>query len=163
MKRVIAMATLAALGLALEATAAQKKGGHMSHRASGTFEVKVEPIPADNKGDRPSFPRFTLDKQYRGDLEGTSQGEMMTANGTVEGSAAAVAIERFSGSLNGRKGSFALVHSATMRRGGEYAMIIRVVPDSGTAQLAGLTGTLEIVIVGNEHHYNFDFSLPESQ
>jgi hypothetical protein len=162
MKRVIAMATLAAL-LALETTAAQKKGGHMPHRATGTFEVKVEPIPAESKGDRPSFPRFTLDKQYRGDLEGTSQGEMMTASGTMEGSAAAVAIEHFNGSLNGRKGSFALVHSATMRRGGEYSMIIRVVPDSGTEQLAGLTGTLEIVIEGNVHHYNFDFSLPESQ
>src|SRR5216684_2211056 len=126
----IAFATLAALGLALETTAAQEKGGLMSHRATGTFDVKVEPVPDESTGDRPSFPRFTLDKQYRGDLEGTSQGEMMTVNGTVEGSAAAVAIERFSGSLNGRKGSFALVHSSTMRRGGEFSMIIRVVPDS---------------------------------
>ena len=135
----------------------------MSHRATGTFEVKVEPIPAKSNDDRPSFPRYTLDKQYRGDLEGTSQGEMMTVNGTVEGSAAAVAIEHFSGSLNGRKGSFALVHSGTMRRGGEFAMIIRVVPDSGTGELAGLTGTLEIVIEGKQHLYNFDFGLPESQ
>jgi hypothetical protein len=135
----------------------------MPHRATGTFEVKVEPIPADSKGDRPSFPRFTLDKQYRGDLEGTSQGEMMTVNGTVEGSAAAVAIEHFNGSLNGRKGSFALVHSSTMRRGGEFSMIIRVVPDSGTEQLEGLTGTLEIVVEGGQHLYHFDFTLPESK
>ena len=134
----------------------------MSHRATGTFEVKVEPIPGESEGDRPSFPRFTLDKQYQGDLEGPSHGEMMTVNGTVEGSAAAVAIEHFSGSLHGKKGSFALVHSATMKRGGEYAMIIRVVPDSGTEQLSGLTGTLEIVIEGDKHLYNFDFSLPES-
>ncbi len=130
----------------------------MSQRATGTFEVKVAPIPGE-KGDRPSFPRFTLDKRYSGDLEGTSQGEMMTVNGTVEGSAAAVAIEHFNGSLNGRKGSFALVHSGTMRRGGEFSMIIRVVPDSGTEQLEGLTGTLEIVIEGGQHFYHLDFSL----
>lgn len=128
----------------------------MSHQATGTFEVKVEPIPAMGNEDRPSFPRFTLDKKYSGDLEGTSQGEMMTANGTVEGSAAAVAIEHFKGSLSGRKGSFALVHSSTMG-GGEFSMIIRVVPDSGTEQLEGLTGTLEIVIEGGKHFYNFDF------
>jgi hypothetical protein len=162
MTRVVAAATLAALGLTLETAAAQEKGGLMSHRASGTFDVKVEPIPAESKGDRPSFPRLTLDKQFHGGLEGTSQGEMMSVNGTVEGSAGAVAIELFSGSLLGRKGSFALVHSATMRRGGEFNMIIRVVPDSGTEQLAGLTGTLEIIIEGKAHRYNFDYSISES-
>ena len=135
----------------------------MPNRATGTFEVKVEPVPGESKEGRPSFPRLTLDKQYSGDLEGTSQGEMMTVNGTVEGSAAAVAIERFSGSLDGRKGSFALVHSGTMRRGAEFNMIIRVVPDSGTEQLTGLTGTLQIVIEGKKHLYIFDFSIPESQ
>ena len=86
---------------------------------------------------------------------------MMSVMGTVEGSGAGVAIERFSGSLHGRKGSFALVHSSTMRRGGEFNMIIRVVPDSGTDQLAGLTGTMEIVIEGKKHSYNFDFDVPE--
>ena len=135
----------------------------MPNRATGTFEVKVEPVPGESKEGRPSFPRLTLDKQYSGDLEGTSQGEMMTVNGTVEGSAAAVAIERFSGSLDGRRGSFALVHSGTMRRGGEFDMIIRVVPDSGTEQLTGLTGTLQIVMEGKKHLYIFDFSIPESQ
>ena len=135
----------------------------MPNRATGTFEVKVEPVPGESKEGRPSFPRLTLDKQYSGDLEGTSQGEMMTVNGTVEGSAAAVAIERFSGSLDGRKGSFALVLSGTMRRGAEFNMIIRVVPDSGTEQLTGLTGTLQIVIEGKKHLYIFDFSIPESR
>jgi uncharacterized protein DUF3224 len=123
-------------------------------RATGTFDVKVEPISGQGR-----FPRLTLDKQYHGDLEGMSEGEMMTVNASAEGSAGAVAIERVSGSLLGRKGSFALVHSATMRRGGEYNMIIRVVPDSGTEELAGLSGTLEIIIEGKQHRYNLDFSL----
>lgn len=152
MNILVAAASLAALTLASE------KGGAMSHRATGTFDVKLEPVPGESR-----FPRLTLDKQYHGDLEGTSQGEMMSVIGTVEGSAGAVAIECFSGSLLGRKGSFALVHSATMRRGGEYKMIIRVVPDSGTEQLAGLTGTLEIIIEGKKHLYNFDYSIPESR
>src|SRR5438067_333688 len=163
MTRVIAVATLAVVGLPLETAATQQKGELMSHRATGTFEVKVEPIPGESRGGRPSFPRMTLDKQYSGDLEGTSQAEMMTVNGTMEGSAAAVALERFTGSLQGRKGSFALVLSGTMRRGGDFNMIIRVVPDSGTEQLAGLTGTLEIVLEGKQHHYNFDYSLSDSK
>lgn len=125
------------------------------HRATGTFDVKLAPVPGDSK-----FPRLSLDKQYHGDLEGPSDGEMMSVNGTVEGSAGAVAIERFSGSLLGRKGSFALVHSATMKRGGDYNMIIRVVPDSGTEELTGLTGRLEIIIEGKKHLYNFDYDLP---
>ena len=124
------------------------------HRATGTFDVKIAPVPGESK-----FPRLSLDKQYHGDLEGTSDGEMMSVNGTMEGSAGAVAIERFSGSLFGRKGSFALVHSATMTRGADYNMIIRVVPDSGTEELAGLTGKLEIIIQGKQHLYNFDHDL----
>ncbi len=150
MIRIVAAAALA-LGL--------MKGGFMPHRATGTFEVKVEPV----HGASTSFPRMTMDKQFHGDLEGTSQGEMMWVSGTVEGSGGAVAIERFSGSVQGRKGSFALVHNSTMRRGGEFSMIIRVVPDSGTDQLSGLTGTMEIIIEGKKHFYNFDFSLPGSQ
>ncbi len=123
----------------------------------------MAPVPGESKGDLPSFPRLALHKQFHGDLEGTSQGEMMSVNGTVKGSGAYVAIEHFSGSLLGRKGSFALVHSGTMRKGGELNMIIRVVPDSGTEQLAGLTGTFEIIIEDGKHRYNFDFSIPESR
>ena len=77
-------------------------------------------------------------KQFHGDLERSSAGEMTSVEGTVEGSSAYVAIERVTGTLHGRNGSFALVHSGTMRRGGEFSMIIRIVPDSGTGELAGL-------------------------
>jgi hypothetical protein len=145
-------------GVVLAALALQVKGGVMPHRATGTFDVKMEPVAGESK-----FPRLKGEKQFHGDLEGTSQSEMMSVNGTVEGSAGYVAIELVSGSLLGRKGSFALVHSGTMRRGGEFNMIIRVVPDSGTEQLAGLTGTLEIIIQGKKHLYNFDYDLPGSR
>ncbi len=115
--------------------------------------MKLEPMAAD------AFPRLKLTKQFQGDLDGTSAGEMMSVEGTVEGSGAYVAIEHVTGSLHGRKGSFALVHNGTMQRGGEFDMRIRVVPDSGTGELAGLTGTLEIVLEGRNHLYHFDYEL----
>lgn len=122
-------------------------------RANGSFEVKLQPMSGD------AYPRLSLKKTFHGDLEGTSDGEMMSLT-SEEGSGAYVAIERVTGTLHGRKGSFALVHSGTMRRGGEFDMIIRVVPDSGTGELAGITGTLQIVIEGRAHSYHFDYALP---
>ena len=127
----------------------------MTQRASGSFDVKLEPIASND------FPRLKLTKQFRGDLEGTSAGEMMSVAGAVEGSGAYAAIERITGTLRGRAGSFALVHNGTMRRGGEFSMIIRVVPDSGTGELTGLTGTMEIVMEGRDHSYHLDYTLPE--
>lgn len=147
---------LALLCLMLIAAAPEEKGKTMSRRASGSFEVKIEPVASGG------FPRLSLAKQFRGDLEATSQGEMMSVDGTVQGSGAYVAIERVTGTLHGRKGSFALVHNGTMRRGGEFSMIIRVVPDSGTGELAGLTGTMEIRIEGSEHFYTFDFAFSDA-
>ena len=153
--RMVEVLLPAALSLVLLSAAAPKKGNTMSRRASGTFEVKMEPMASDG------FPRLRGSKQFHGDLEGTGAGEMLSVYGTVEGSGAYAAIERVTGSLHGRKGSFALVHSGTMRRGGEYNMIIRVVPDSGTEQLAGLAGSMDIVIEGANHAYHFDYTLPQ--
>ena len=148
MTRVLALSLLCATALIAPA---EEKGKTMTQRANGTFEVKLEPLQAD------AFPRLSMKKEFRGDLEGTSAGEMMSVEGTVEGSGAYTAIERFTGTLGGRKGSFALVHNGTMRRGGEFSMIIRVVPDSGTDELTGLSGTMEIVIEGREHFYKLDY------
>ena len=125
-------------------------------QAKGTFEVKTEPI-----ADSGSFPRLALQKQFHGDLEGTSAGEMMSVMGAVEGSGAYVALERVTGTLAGRNGSFALVHSGTMRRGGEFDMIIRVVPDSGTEELTGIAGTLQILFEGKQHLYELDYTLAD--
>ena len=142
---------IAILCLTLIYATPHEKGKMMLQRASGSFEVKLEPMSSD------VYPRLKLSKQFHGDLEGTSAGEMMSVEGEVEGSGAYAAIERFTGTLRGRKGSFALIHNGTMRRGGEFSMIIRVVPDSGTGELAGLTGTMEIVLEGRNHSYHLDY------
>src|SRR5690348_3715819 len=154
MNRTRGLLLLSLLCLTLPSANAEEKGKPMSRHANGSFEVKLEPLTAG------AFPRLSLKKTFQGDLEGTSEGEMMSVDGTVEGSGAYVAIERVTGSLGGRKGSFALVHNGTMRRGGDFSMMIRVVPDSGTGELAGLTGTMEIVIEGGKHSYKLEYALP---
>jgi hypothetical protein len=153
MKR-ITIAVLLAGSLMAATAAAEEKRTSMNERASGTFEVKVAPVAEEGR-----FPRMTLDKRFSGELEGTSSGEMMSVEGTVEGSAAYVAIERVTGTLRGRKGSFALVHNGTMRKGGDFRLEIKVVPDSGTGELKGLTGTMKIIIEGGKHSYQFDYTI----
>ena len=104
---------------------------------------------------------MSIDKQFHGDLEATSKGEMMTAATAVKGSAGYVAMEQVTGKLNGRSGSFILQHSATMNRGVPQ-LSITVVPDSGTDQLVGLTGTMNIIITDGKHSYDFEYTLPEA-
>lgn len=102
-----------------------------------------------------------LDKEIHGDLEGTSKGQMLTG-GIVKGSGGYVAMEKITGKLKGRSGSFLLQHSATMNKG-EPHIQITVVPDSGTDQLTGLTGTFNIKIDASKHSYDFEYTLPEIQ
>jgi hypothetical protein len=137
-----------------------QKGATMTSHARGTFEVQVKPLPADEKVDGLTVGRVALDKKFAGDLEGTSKGEMMTAETSVEGSGGYVAIERVTGTLAGRKGTFVLLHQGTMKRGGDFKLTITVVPDSGTGQLVGLTGTLAIIIKDGKHSYELDYTLP---
>ena len=132
----------------------------MSTHARGTFDVKLTPQAADDKTGEPTIGRMTIDKQFHGDLEGTSKGQMLTAGTEVKGSAGYVAIERVSGTLQGRKGTVALQHSGTMARG-DAQLTITVVPDSGTGEFAGLTGRMTIEIVDGKHFYDFEYSLPE--
>ena len=131
----------------------------MTAYASGTFEVKL--VPQDDKSVDATLGRMTIDKQFHGDLEGVSRGQMLTALTSVEGSAGYVAIERVTGSLDGRVGSFTLQHSSVMRRGEPQQNII-VVPDSGTGQLAGLAGKIVIKIADGEHSYDFEYTLAET-
>jgi Protein of unknown function (DUF3224) len=135
----------------------QKEKAVTSH-ASGTFDVKLAPQTTED----PGLGRMSIDKQFHGDLEGTSKGEMLSAMGTVKGSAGYVAIEKVSGTLNGLKGSFVLQHNATMTRGTPQLNII-VVPDSGTEQLSGLTGTMTIKIENGKHFYEFEYTLGEGR
>jgi hypothetical protein len=105
---------------------------------------------------------MSIDKQFHGDLEAISKGEMLSASGNVKGSAAYVAIERVSGTLQGRKGTFVLQHTGVMNRGTPQ-LTISVVPDSGTDQLIGLTGTMTIQIDQGKHSYEFDYTFAEAQ
>lgn len=127
-------------------------------QATGTFEVKVVPLPADDSVDTGGFGRLSIDKTFSGGLEATSKGQMVGAFTAVEGSAGYVALERVTGSLGGRKGSFILQHNGTMQKG-VSTMIVKVVPDSGTDELAGLAGTMEIIIEGKKHSYVLTYTL----
>lgn len=127
-------------------------------QATGTFEVKVVPLPADDSVDTGGFGRLSIDKTFSGGLEATSKGQMVGAFTAVEGSAGYVALERVTGSLDGRKGSFILQHNGTMQKG-VSTMIVKVVPDSGTDELAGLAGTMEIIIEGKKHSYVLTYTL----
>ena len=129
-------------------------------RASGTFEVKLTPHPMTDTSD-PTLGRMSIEKQFQGDIEGTSRGEMLHAAGGLPGSAGYVAIERISGTLHGRTGSFVLQHSGIMTRGAPR-LVITVVPDSGTDQLTGLCGTFTIKIADGKHSYEFEYTLAET-
>lgn len=129
-------------------------------QAAGPFDVKITPLDPAFKFDENPYTRFSIDKQFHGDLEATSKGEMLAAGSPAKGSGGYVAIERVSGSLHGRTGTFVLQHNATMQHG-SYELNVIVVPESGTGQLAGLAGTMQIIIApGGKHSYNFSYTLP---
>ena len=135
------------------------KENSMASHASGTFAVKVAPQTATDFEASLGLARYSIDKEIHGELEATSKGEMLATNTEVTGSAAYVALEKVTGTLNGRTGSFILQHSASMTNTSQQ-MLITVVPDSGTGQLFGLTGKFIIKIVDKKHFYEFDYNLP---
>jgi hypothetical protein len=128
--------------------------------AGGPFDVKT--TPQDDKTADATLGRFTLDKQYHGDLEGTGKGQMLTAGDFAKGSGGYVAIERVTGTLKGRTGSFILQHSGTMSNRVPQ-MTITIVPNSGTGQLAGIDGKMTINFAsGGEHSYDLEYTLPKT-
>jgi hypothetical protein len=133
----------------------------MTTHATGTFEVKLSPQGQDDKAEGSSLGSMTIDKQFHGDLEATAKGQMLVAGTDVKNSAGYVAIERITGTLHGRSGSFVLQHSGVMTRGAPQQSIT-VVPDSGSGQLAGLAGSMTVVIEGRKHSYTLDYTLPEA-
>ncbi len=130
-------------------------------RAAGPFEVKLLP-QTPSEGEEAAIGRMLLDKQFHGDLEAVSKGQMLAVRSPVDGSAGYVAMERVSGTLDGRHGTFALQHSGIMTRGARQ-LSVTVVPDSGTGELTGLAGRMDIVIEGGKHSYVFDYTLPEAR
>lgn len=134
----------------------------MHQRAKGPFEVKLIPQAAEELIQSTALGRMLIDKQFHGALEAVSKGQMLAAGTAVEGSAAYVALEQVEGTLQGRRGSFILQHSASMNRGTPQ-LTITVVPDSGTDQLIGLAGKMAILIEEGKHFYEFEYTLPDSE
>ena len=134
----------------------------MTSHASGTFEVKLTPQKPDNpEAEGANLGRMSIAKQFSGDLQATSQGEMLAAGTDVKGSAGYVALERVSGTLHGRAGTFVLQHSGTMTRGVPQ-LSVSVVPDSGTGALTGIVGAMTIRIADRDHFYEFEYTLPDA-
>jgi hypothetical protein len=137
-----------------------QKEARLTTHATGPFEVKI--TPAEEKSDDPLLGRLVLDKQFHGDLDAISKGQMLTAGTAVKGSGAYVAIEKVTGTLHGRSGSFVLQHTGTMTQGAPL-LTITVVPDSGTGQLAGIAGKMTINIADGKHSYDLEYTLPTVQ
>ncbi len=151
---------LPAIGAAfLSLAASAQTESVMTDHATGTFDVKLAPETIPGKAVDPALGQMSIDKTFHGDLEGTSVGSMLTGGNVATGSAGYVAIEKVSGALKGLKGTFILQHFATMTRS-VPALTVAVVPDSGTGQLTGLTGKMNIRIESGQHYYDFDYTLP---
>ena len=129
----------------------------MTNHARGVFEVTTTPQPAD-EGD--PVGRLALAKRFHGDIDGTGAGQMLAVRTAIEDSAGYVAIERVTGTLHGRDGTFALQHHGLMARGAQELNIV-VVPDSGTGGLVGLTGSMTLTIVEGQHRYDLAYTLPD--
>ena len=127
--------------------------------ASGSFDVTITPQTDEGIGDK-TVGRMSIDKQYHGDLEASGLGQMLAGMGATQKSGVSVAIERIRGTLNGRKGTFAVHHRGIMTRGAQD-LVISVIPDSGTEDLSGITGTMTIDIKEGKHFYGFDYTLPQ--
>ena len=128
----------------------------MARHAEGSFDAKTTPLPAE---DAANIGRFALNKQYHGDLEAVSKGEMLGAGDPTKGSAGYVAIEHVTGTLQGHTGSFALQHIGVMDQG-KFQLTVLVVPGTGTGELTGISGTMAITIVNGKHSYTFEYTLP---
>ncbi len=141
----------------LAAAQEQTPKGNTMHHAMGTFDVKMKPEPLSDVAAKTQIGRMSIDKVFHGQLEGASQGEFLSA-GSPDGSGAYVAVERVTGTLDGKAGSFVFVHRGLMTRG-TPEMTVTVVPDSGTGELKGLTGTFTVTITAGKHTYDFAYSL----
>ena len=146
----------ASLHLIAPATASAQAGA--AQRVSGAFTLIMTPAAPPQHAGRTQTGRMLLDKQYLGELAASGNGEMLSAVTDTKGSAAYVAIERVSGTLKGKTGSFVLQHTGSMRAGAQQ-LSISIVPDSGTGQLEGITGTMAIRMVGGDHSYDLYYVL----
>jgi len=158
----LALAAIPPARMAASATTPLNKEARMTALAKGSFDVTLTPLPqaAQPGGWAPG--RMALEKRFHGDLDATSQGEMLTAMTAVKGSAGYTAIEQVVGTLHGLRGTFLLQHSAVMSHGVPGDWTVQVVPDSGTGELKGLAGRMTITLTDGQHAYALDYSLPEA-
>ena len=133
----------------------------MTTRATGKFEVTLVPQATEGFDEGGNLGRMTIDKVFTGDIEGTSKGQMLMAMSAVKGSAAYVAVERVTGSVHGKQGTFAMHHTGIMNRGAPTLSVV-IVPDSGTDELTGICGTLNIIIEKGVHSYELDYDVAPS-
>lgn len=131
----------------------------MTQTARGSFELTLQPLTFEGLEGQAQFGRLLIDKQISGDLVATTSGQMLSARTDTNGSAGYVAIERVSGTLDGREGSFVLLHTGLLNRGASSLSVV-VVPDSGTGELTGIEGRFEIIIENGKHRYEFVYQLP---
>jgi hypothetical protein len=141
------------------ASGQHKKDKLMAMHAEGSFDVKSTLLPADDATTGTSIGRVALDKQFHGDLDAASKGEMLGAGNPATGTAGYVAMEQVTGTLHGKSGSFALEHKGTLE-GGKFEPNVTVVPGSGTGELTGIAGDMTITIAAGKHSYSFDYTLP---
>lgn len=127
--------------------------------ATGTFQIHMKPY-APQGVSSPRIGRMHFDKDWRGDLQGHSQGEMLSVGDPASGTASYVVLEMFTGTLHGRSGSFAFRQSGDMHAG-QVTLTYEVVPHSGGGELTGLSGALNLDIIEKVHHYEFSYELPE--
>ena len=155
----VLLASVLVLALTALAGASGQASNGVSH-ATGSFEVKLQPFGPEDKAAVAAIAKMSLEKQFHGDLEATSQGAML-ATGSATGNGAYVALEIVTGKLKGREGSFVLQHTGIATQGGAQQLNIIVVPHSGTGQLSTLTGKLNIVIANGKHSYDLEYSLAD--
>lgn len=137
----------------------EKTGGPAKRWARGTFDVKPTPLTNEAEISDPDLGRMSINKTFHGDLEATTRGQMLSAGTAIKGSAGYVAVEKVTGALKGKKGTFILQHFGIMHKGGGELNVI-VVPDSGTGELEGLDGTLTIRMENGKHYYDLEYTLP---
>ncbi len=127
--------------------------------AKGEFTSNIQPLKSHFTGQEGMIlSRMSIEKTFRGDLKGISNGEMLAAMTPIEGSAGYVALEQVSGNLHGRSGSFILQHFGTMQQEKDFH-ILKIVPDSGSGELTGINGNMEIEISGEDHFYKLEYQL----
>jgi hypothetical protein len=148
-----------ALSLSIAPCHSQSQGQPMTQSARGEFVVSLKPLAFEGADPEFKLGRMSIEKQISGDLTASTVGQMLSAMTSTNGSAGYVAIERVAGVLNGKRGTFVLQHTGTMNRG-TPSLVVTVVPDSGTEELAGLEGEFKINIEEGRHFYEFTYRLP---